>query len=128
MKRTGLLHPELLAVVGELGHLDELLICDAGYPIPTDMARIDLAYRPGQPPFLDVVRAVAAELVLEGAVVDAEATDALVAEVAAATGVAQPNRIPHAELQVRARGARAAVRTGEFTPYANVLLVCGVAF
>ncbi len=36
--------------------------------------------------------------------------------------------IPHAELKSRTAGARAVIRTGECTPYSNILLRSGVAF
>jgi D-ribose pyranase len=127
MKKTGLIHPDLLAAIAELGHLDELLVCDAGYPIPVDVPRIDLAYRPGMPPFRDVLAALVAELALAGAVIATEASDDLARDIADLVGLA-PERVPHDALKRRAVGARVAVRTGEYTPYANVLLVMGVPF
>jgi D-ribose pyranase len=36
--------------------------------------------------------------------------------------------VPHSQLKTLTREARAVVRTGEFAPYANVLLVSGVVF
>jgi D-ribose pyranase len=36
--------------------------------------------------------------------------------------------IPHEEFKARTAAARAVVRTGEFTPYANVILIAGVTF
>ncbi|GAH44824.1 unnamed protein product, partial [marine sediment metagenome] len=36
--------------------------------------------------------------------------------------------IPHEELKQLTHSAKAVVRTGEFTPYANVILVSGVVF
>jgi D-ribose pyranase len=36
--------------------------------------------------------------------------------------------VTHAELKTRTASARAVVRTGEFAPYANVILVSGVVF
>ena len=126
MKKSGILRPELLEAIGSLGHLDEFLVCDAGYPIPDEVLRIDLGYRPGMPPFLDVLEAIAAEIVIEGAVVAAEASDEMTASIARIVGEVQ--QLSHAKLKERAFRARFAVRTGEFTPYANVLVVCGVPF
>jgi len=37
-------------------------------------------------------------------------------------------RVPHSELKDLTGRAVAVVRTGEFTPYANVILVSGVVF
>jgi D-ribose pyranase len=36
--------------------------------------------------------------------------------------------VTHSELKTRTASARAVVRTGEFAPYANVILVSGVVF
>jgi D-ribose pyranase len=36
--------------------------------------------------------------------------------------------VPHRELQEMVKAAKAVVRTGEFTPYANIVLVAGVLF
>jgi D-ribose pyranase len=36
--------------------------------------------------------------------------------------------VTHAELKTQTASARAVVRTGEFSPYANVILVSGVVF
>ncbi len=36
--------------------------------------------------------------------------------------------VPHTEFKARTHGARAFVRSGEFTPYANVILHAGVAY
>ena len=36
--------------------------------------------------------------------------------------------IPHTDFKAKTASARAVVRTGEFAPYANVILVSGVVF
>lgn len=126
MKKAGLLHPELLEAIATLGHLDEFLVCDAGYPIPLDMPRIDLAYRPGMPPFLDVLEAIAAEVSIEDAAIAEEASTEVSAAIEELVGTTA--RLSHDDLKVRGLGSRFVVRTGEFTPYCNVIIVCGVPF
>ena len=48
MKKGGILNPAICSLLAELGHLDELLIVDAGYPLPPDGHVIDLTLTPGQ--------------------------------------------------------------------------------
>ena len=127
------INPQLSRVISETGHTDLVVVTDAGLPIPQGAERIDLAYRPGAPSFLDVLDTVLAELVVEGATVAAEVAEhspAMLAEIRARLeplGVTvQP--VPHVELKALSRGARAFVRSGEFTPYANVVLQAGVAY
>jgi D-ribose pyranase len=126
MKKSGLLNPELLAAIGELGHTDEFAVCDGGFPIPDGLPRIDLAYKPGMAPFLDVLEAIMDEVVAEGAVIAEEASAEVAGNIEKLVGTAE--RIPHDELKDRSYGVKFVVRTGEFTPYSNVIVICGVPF
>ena len=126
MKKSGLLNPELLAAIGELGHTDEFVVCDGGFPIPDGLPRIDLAYKPGMAPFLDVLEAIMDEVVAEGAVIAAEASAEVAGNIEKLVGTAE--RLPHDELKDRSYGVKFVVRTGEFTPYSNVIVICGVPF
>jgi D-ribose pyranase len=132
-KSATTINPALSRVISETGHTDLLVVTDAGLPIPVGAERIDLAYRPGAPAFLDVLDTVLAELVVEGATVSAE-----VAEKSPEVLDALRERfsgmdfeielVPHVEFKKLTHGARAFVRSGEFTPYANVILHAGVAY
>ncbi|MEO6713472.1 MAG: D-ribose pyranase [Mycobacteriales bacterium] len=128
VKRGGLLHPQLLQVVGSMGHLDELIVCDAGFPIPPNVDRVDLAYRPGAPSFADVLEVLAGELVVEAFVTASEAGPLVSKQVEALFPNARGEQLTHDELKRRSTRARAVVRTGECTPYANVVLISGVDF
>ncbi|MCL4237097.1 MAG: D-ribose pyranase [Anaerolineae bacterium] len=131
MKKTVLLNQPLSSAVAGLGHLDTLVIADAGLPIPSATQRIDLAVSQGIPPFLDVLRAVLAEMQVQGAVIASEMAShspTLHAALLAALGDVPVTAIPHEEFKARTAAARAVVRTGEFTPYANVILIAGVTF
>jgi D-ribose pyranase len=127
VKSAALIHPDLLAMLAGSGHLDRLLVCDAGFPIPASVPRVDLAYRPGQAPFLDVLEVVAATIHLEHAVIAAEASHDVAVAIERIVRV-DVERIAHSEVKALAAGCRGAVRTGEYTPYANVILTVGVAF
>lgn len=127
------LNAQLSRVISETGHTDRIIVTDAALPIPAGVERIDLAYRTGAPAFLDVLDTVLAELIVEGAVASAEiaetSPDMLVAlrERLGARGV-EIELVPHIDFKARTAGARAAVRTGEFTSFANVILIAGVAY
>lgn len=132
MRSRGLLHAELARVVAEMGHGQRLCIADAGLPVPHGVARIALGYAPGQPAMLDVLTAVLDDLVVESAIVATElAPDS---RVASALGVALEavgapvEQVPHEQFKELTASCSAVVQTGEFTPYANVILIAGVAF
>ena len=132
MKKSGILHAELSRLVASMGHGDLLVIGDAGMPVPDGVPTIDLALRHGVPGFVDTVATVLFELRVEEGIVAgemAEASPELSAEFTAAWPAEVPlRRISHDELKQLTRSARALVRTGECTAYANVVLVSGVVF
>ena len=131
MKKTGVLNQPISSIIAGLGHMDTLVIADAGLPIPPETQRIDLALSEGIPGFLDTLRVVLTEMQVEGAIVAEEmlqtspdiyeATKELLGDV--------PIEIEtHLIFKEQTRSARAVIRTGEFTPYANIILVAGVVF
>ena len=131
MKRTQLLHAELSHLIATLGHGDMVVIGDAGLPIPTGVHRKDLALMPGIPSICDVLSAVPAEMQVERAVIAIEAVAAAGGAIPDWCGRVMPtpiDTITHAQFKALTSRARAVVRTGEFTPYANVILYSGVVF
>ncbi|MGP9745512.1 D-ribose pyranase [Brachybacterium sp. AOP29-B2-41] len=127
MKRGGILHPELSAHLARLGHTDTFVIGDAGLPVPPGVARVDLAVTLGVPGFAEVLDAILAEIEVEGAVI---ATEAAGSPVGALFDARLPGSetVPHEEFKQLTGQARFVVRTGETTPYANVIVRCGVPF
>lgn len=129
MRSEGLWHPRLIAVLTAAGHGDQIVVADAGLPVPAGVESIDLLWERGQPGFLPVLAAVLANCVVEHAVVAAELTDPPVRDgLARILGPIPSTVVPHTELKRQTAVARAVVRTGEATPYANVILRCGVPF
>ena len=139
MKKSTLINSEVSRLIATLGHTDEITICDAGLPIPDHVQRIDLALAHGIPGFLDTVRVILSESQIEGVIIAEEfATvspvhhDALITELAQESGLTgKPitiNYVSHEDFKVRTSQSRAVVRTGECTPYANVIFQAGVVF
>lgn len=125
MKASGVLHRDLSHTIAALGHGDILVIGDAGLPVPPGVPCIDLAVTLGVPDLWAVLDAVLGEMVVEQSVIATEATggvrEAFLARLS-------PREVSHDALKALSRDARAVVRTGEATPYANVALIAGVAF
>lgn len=131
MKDRGVLHPELARTLASVGHGDRVGLADAGLPIPSVTPRIDLGFRPGQPALLDVLDAVLSELRVEAYVIAQESAHAavwLVEALQLRLPTAVAIWVTHEDLKASTRDARVVVRTGEFRPYANVLLQSGVDF
>ena len=131
MKKIGTLNQPLSEVIAGMGHMDTMVIADAGLPIPQETHRIDLALTGGTPGFLETLEVVLSELQVERAIVAEEIISAnepiykQLQEVLLDTPI---ETISHSEFKNQTKFARAVVRTGEFTPYANIILVAGVVF
>jgi D-ribose pyranase len=131
MKKTTLLNSALSEVIAKLGHGDMLVIGDAGLPIPDGPQRIDLAVCRGVPDFNAVLAAVLSEMQVESAVVATElgqANPILRAMLVPQLAGAEISEIDHEAFKVLTGKARAIIRTGECTPYANIILRSGVVF
>lgn len=130
MKRGGILNARLAAGLAGLGHTDVVVVADCGLPMPRGPQIVDLALVPGIPSFAAVLDAILGEIVVEGATAASEVSrsPALAAGLHERLDAVELTLVPHEELKRLSADARLVVRTGEATPYANVLLRCGVPF
>lgn len=129
MKKHGILNRHLSGALAELGHTDGVLVCDAGMPIPDGPRVVDLAFLAGVPSFAQVLEGLLGELAVEGATAAEEVRDTNPAAASLMAGhFPDLAYVPHERLKQLTSGARLVVRTGEASPYANVLLRCGVFF
>lgn len=139
MKKTTILNAQLSHIIATLGHTETLTVCDAGLPIPDSSDRIDLALTKGIPSFLATLYAVTCEMFVERAILATEIKeknpDILTALLTHLSQLAaeQGNRIPveyvsHEAFKQLTHGSKGIVRSGECSPYANVILVSGVPF
>jgi D-ribose pyranase len=131
VRKEGLLHPELVRTITAMGHTDTLVVADAGLPIPKGVARIDLALVPGLPGFLDTLKSILAEFKVESALCAEEIVahnPELLAGLRTLLGEIPLQFVTHEAFKRETTDAAAVVRSGECTPYANVILVAGVSF
>jgi D-ribose pyranase len=133
MKKHGILNARLAHVIAAQGHSDRLVICDCGLPIPRAADVIDLALTQNIPRFLETLEAILEESEIECAFVAEEmarVSRPLYDRTVAALGSIPVSAVPHETFKnMTANGATTTfVRTGEATPYANIILVSGVSF
>lgn len=127
MRANGLWHAELVELIVSMRHHDTLVIADAGLPAPDHVQTIDLGWRRGDPRVLPVLDAVLSELVIVQATVATEAGRPFVKDLTTRLDVPL-ERTDHESFKACCADARAIVRTGDDTPYANVMLHAGVPF
>ena len=131
MKKDRLLNPAILEAVAALGHTEYFVIADCGLPIPKGVKVIDVSVTAGIPKFMDVLKAVNSELVVERAILASEISDKnpkLESVIRAELGGIPFDKVPHEDFKKLTANAKAIVRTGEILSYANVILVGGVNF
>ena len=139
MKKTGLLNVAISSAVAQLGHGNSLCISDAGLPVAKGVSMIDLAVSSGVPSFIDVLNATISEMYVERVVIAAELEEsqlqiyAKLQDVIRGLEASQNNSIkletiPHVEFKTKTQDCLAVMRTGECTPFANVILYAGVPF
>ena len=131
MKRHGILNAQLSGYIAALGHKDTFMIGDAGMPIPKGVPIVDLILTAGVPTFKQTLDAVLDEAAVEGYVLADEIRDnnpELLKYMEEKFSGIKGEFIPHDDLKKMSATVKFAIRTGEFTPYPNVILRAGVVF
>lgn len=131
MKKKGILNAQLIGCIAALGHKDTFMIGDAGMPIPKGVEVVDLVLCGGVPTFEQVMDAVVKETEIEYYYLAEEIKEKnvkLLEYIQKALPEVENEMIPHIELKEMSKNVKFAVRTGEFTPYPNIILRAGVAF
>lgn len=129
MMKHGILNSDIAKVLADLGHTDQIIICDAGLPVPAGVPKIDVALALGVPSFNDVLSLLEAEMAVEKVVLAAEIKEhnpRVLAHVASL--YEEIDYVSHEEFKQLSSQAKAIIRTGENTPYANIILQAGVLF
>jgi L-fucose mutarotase len=135
MLKTRLLHPEILAALGEAGHGAQVLIADGNYPLATrsnpDGYRVFLNLAPGQLTVTDVLSVLSEAIPIEAAHVmgpDDGSEPSIYEDFRAQLPETELQRLGRYEFYDMARGpdTALAIATGEQRIYANILLTIGV--
>jgi D-ribose pyranase len=128
MKKIGIINAPIASVIAHLEHSDMLTVADAGLPTPASTQRIDLAVKPGTPGFLETLEVVLSEMYVEKAYVSEDIltiSPHIYTGIQTLLGNVPIEAIPHLEFKKLSGSTKAIIRTGEFTPFANVILVAG---
>jgi len=131
MKKKGILNREISRVLATMGHYDLLVIADAGLPIPTDADCIDLVVDKDIPTVLQILKLLSSELEVEEFYLAEEGNSINATQYSTIELIfpdASKNLIPHKALKEKLKGAKAVIRTGDFSPYSNIILSSGVSF
>jgi D-ribose pyranase len=116
-----------------MGHTDRLVVCDSGLPIPRGADVVNLALTKNIPRFLETVRVLMEEMKVERAYIAAELRtqgNGMYEQLRQLLPGVEICEVSHEQLKRLSGEGRivAFVRTGEATPFANVILESGVTF
>lgn len=137
MKRHGILNADVSRVLSYMGHKDMIAIGDCGLPIPDETERIDLAIQLGSPSFLEVLKPVSEDMKVEKIFLAEEIRDCnpdIHERILRLFSEQYPERMPeieyitHDRLKELTASCRAVIRSGENTPYANIILQSACLF
>lgn len=135
MKKSRLLNSEITYEIAKIGHTSHITVCDAGLPIPKEVKRIDLAIEKGYPSFIKTLDAMISEMQIEEVILASEIKEKNkkiyeeICELFLDNGISpKVTFVSHEEFKKITKESEAIVRTGECTPYANIILKSGVVF
>ena len=133
MKKAGILNSDISRVLSYMGHTDTIAIGDCGLPIPDEVERIDLALAFGVPTFMQTLEIVAGDMKVEKIVLAEEIKEQNPTVLEQVMKLFDGQNIevefvPHVELKAQTAACKAVIRTGEVTPYANIILQSGCIF
>ncbi|CAM4227335.1 ribose pyranase [Streptococcus penaeicida] len=130
MLKHGILNSDLAKLAADLGHTDRVCIGDLGLPVPAGITKIDLALVPGTPSFQDLLDVYLENIKIEKVILAEEIKsinpEQLQAVLAKLDSEVVVEYVSHEDLKELNKEAKAVIRTGENTPYSNIILQSGV--
>ena len=135
MKKNGILNSDISRVLSYMGHTDQITVGDCGLPIPEETERIDLALKFGVPGFMEVLCEVKKEMKIEKIILaeeiktkNPEILKQILQLFDRAEEDCEIEYVSHEELKEKTHTCKAVIRTGETTPYANIILQSACLF
>lgn len=130
MKKTGILNSHLAKLADDLGHTDQVCIGDLGLPVPNGIPKIDLSLTFGIPSFQEVLDIYLENILVEKVILAEEIkeanSDQLSRLLAKLDNSVNIEYVSHNHLKQMTQDVKAVIRTGENTPYSNIILQSGV--
>lgn len=133
MKKSGILNSDISRVLSYMGHTDQITICDCGLPTYEDVERIDLALEFGQPAFINVLKLILNDMQVEKIILAQEIKEQnpkmleKIKDIFSNKNV-EIEFVSHSQFKNLTKNTKAIIRTGETTPYSNIILQSGCIF
>lgn len=131
MKTKGILNSDISRVLSYMRHTDMICIGDCGLPCPDDVELIDLSVSANLPSFLQVLDAVLSDYTAEEYYLAEEMdskSNIMFNKTKERMGKIPCRLLSHEELKEKTKECKAVIRTGEMTPYSNIILKSACIF
>lgn len=127
MQKGGILNSHIAKVLADLGHTDTICIGDCGLPVPEGVLKIDLALSFGKPSFEEVVTLLSNYMQVEAIHIGQPMEKENLKNYGILEKLYPKNRYEwiatsHEEFKEATKHCKCIIRTGEATPYSNVIL------
>ena len=126
MLKTGILNPQLASLLARVRHTNTLVIADRGFPFWPGIETVDLSIVDNLPTVLQVIAAIRPNYVIGKAWMAQEFlkvnTKPVQKRFITALRGASLKFEPHVDFKKRVPHAIGLIRTGDATPYANMIL------
>ena len=131
MKKSGVLNSDISRVLSYMRHTDTICISDCGLPCPDETELIDISLEKGVPDFVRVLKAVVNDMSVEKIFLAEEIrvkNPAVLEEIQTLLPGVRTDFMSHEEFKKKLLSCKAVVRSGEASPYANIILQSACIF
>ena len=131
MKKSGVLNSDISRVLSYMRHTDTICISDCGLPCPDETELIDISLEKGVPDFVRVLKAVVNDMSVEKIFLAEEIrvkNPAVLKEIQTLLPGVKTDFMPHEEFKKKLLSCKAVVRSGEASPYVNIILQSACIF
>lgn len=124
MKLNGILNSTISKALSDLGHTDKIAIGDCGLPIE-ESKKIDISLRLGEPSFETVLEEILKDFSVEKYIIAAEIKEQnknQLRVIREQLPHAEEEFVSHEDFKKSLADVKWIIRTGEATPYSNIIL------
>lgn len=129
MKLRGILNRGINEVLAQVGHGQILIVCDAGFPVPSHVRCIDLSIKRNIPTLETVLETITEEFITEKVMYArqvAHNNNPLYSQLKRIFPDCEHELVAHEDILGNiASQAVAVIRTGAYNPWGNIALVSG---
>ncbi len=125
MRKGKILNSDIVSVIARMGKTDKICVSDCVLPIPDDVITIDLSVYRGYPDLLTVLQTVLSEFKAERYYLADEIKNKnadMYRDLQSVMLGTKEEIVNHDEFKEMIKNVKAVIRTGECSPYSNIIL------